>query len=164
MISASHNPYEDNGMKVIGHSGYKLADTAELELETGLEEWLGSGEAPVALELSVDRALDPLYARYLTGTVNGRFPFRLVVDCANGAASEIAPQVFAELGTDVAWIGRSPNGRNINLDCGSLHLSGLRERVLATGADLVWLLTVTPTARCSSRTRAELWMATRCCS
>jgi phosphoglucosamine mutase len=136
MISASHNPYEDNGMKVIGHSGYKLADTAELELETGLEEWLGSGEAPVALELSVDRALDPLYARYLTGTVNGRFPFRLVVDCANGAASEIAPQVFAELGTDVAWIGRSPNGRNINLDCGSLHLSGLRERVLATGADL----------------------------
>ncbi|HEX4229177.1 MAG TPA: phosphoglucosamine mutase [Bryobacteraceae bacterium] len=136
MISASHNPYQDNGMKVIGHSGYKLADSAELELEAGLDQWLETGEEPAALELAVDRALEPIYARYLVGTVNGQLRFQLVVDCANGAATEVAPQVFADLGTDVAWIGVSPNGRNINLDCGSLHLSALRERVLATGADL----------------------------
>jgi phosphoglucosamine mutase len=136
MISASHNPYEDNGIKVIGHSGYKLADSAELELEMGLEKWLESGQVPAALNLEVDRTLDPLYARYLIGGVTGRFPFKLVIDCANGAATEVAPQVFAELGTDVTWIGTSPNGRNINLNCGSLHLDALRERVLATGADL----------------------------
>ena len=71
MISASHNPFEDNGIKVIGHSGYKLADSAELELEKALEEWLESGEEPVGLELVVDRTLDPLYARYLIATVSG---------------------------------------------------------------------------------------------
>lgn len=136
MISASHNPYKDNGMKVIGHSGYKLPDSAELELEDRLDRWLESGEEPAALELSADLALEPLYARYLIGTVPGRLPFHLVVDCANGAATEVAPQVFTVLGADVTWIGTSPNGRNINLDCGSLHLTGLRERVLATGADL----------------------------
>ncbi|MGC2661907.1 MAG: phosphoglucosamine mutase [Bryobacteraceae bacterium] len=136
MISASHNPYEDNGLKVIGHSGYKLPDSAELELEAGLEQWLGSGEQPAARELTADRGLEPLYARYLIGTVNGKLPFHLVVDCANGAATEVAPQVFAELGTEVAWIGASPNGRNINLECGSLHLDHLRKRVVDTGADL----------------------------
>jgi len=136
MISASHNPYEDNGLKVISHSGYKLPDSAELELEGALDRCLESGNRPQSLQLSADRTLEPLYARYLVGTVIGRLPFQLVVDCANGAATVVAPEVFADLGSDVTWIGTSPNGRNINLDCGSLHMNGLRQRVLETGADL----------------------------
>lgn len=136
MISASHNPYEDNGLKVISHSGYKLADTVELELEGLIEEWLTRGNKPSAYPLSVDPSLDHLYTKFLAGTVSGRFPMRLVIDCANGSAAEVAPHLFPELGAKVDWLGVSPNGRNINLECGSLHLERLRERVLETGAEL----------------------------
>jgi phosphoglucosamine mutase len=136
MISASHNPYHDNGLKVISHSGYKLADAVEAGLERLIEEWLESGEEAVPKQLSADRELDNLYVEYLAGTLTRPVPFRLVIDCANGAATEIAPRVFERLGARVEWIGTSPDGRNINLNCGSLHLEGLRERVLARGADL----------------------------
>jgi len=136
MISASHNPYEDNGLKVISHSGYKLADDVELHLESLMLAWLSSGVEPVSSPLSADAALDNLYTDYLASTVSGQFPFKLVVDCANGAATEVAPRLFNRLGAKVDWIGASPNGRNINLDCGSLHLDNLRQRVLETGADL----------------------------
>ncbi len=136
MISASHNPYQDNGLKVIGHSGYKLADSVEVELEALMEEWLASGAAANAYPLTADASLDHLYSKYLAGTVAGRFPMRLVIDCANGSATEVAPHLFPTLGATVDWLGISPNGRNINLNCGSLHLETLQARVQETGADL----------------------------
>jgi len=135
MISASHNPYHDNGLKVISHSGFKLPDDVETELERLMAEWMATGQEPVAKMLYVDESLDRLYTDYLADTVSGPFPFRLVVDCANGAATEIAPRLFKKIGPQVEWICTSPNGRNINLNCGSLHLERVRERVLATSAD-----------------------------
>jgi phosphoglucosamine mutase len=135
MISASHNPYHDNGLKVISHSGYKLPDAVELELEGLMTDWLQSGAEADPAELTVDRSLDRLYEHYLLGTVSGEFPFNLAVDCANGSATEVAPHVFERLGAKVDWLGASPDGRNINLDCGSLHLENLQRRVLETGAD-----------------------------
>jgi phosphoglucosamine mutase len=136
MISASHNPYFDNGLKVIGHSGYKLPDDVELQLEHDMQRWLTRNEPATARPLTIDPALDNLYTDYLASTVSGSFPFRMVVDCANGAATEVAPRLFRRLGAQVDWISVSPNGRNINLDCGSLHLEGLRHRVTNTEADL----------------------------
>ncbi len=135
MISASHNPYEDNGLKVISHSGFKLADELELHLEALMLEWLASGEQPTPSPLQADSTLDNLYTDFLASTASGTFPFKLVVDCANGAATEVAPRLFSRLGAAVDWIGVAPNGRNINLDCGSLHLDNLRRRVLETQAD-----------------------------
>ena len=134
MISASHNPYYDNGLKVISHSGYKLADA--VELEQLMAEWLNKGEEAVEKQLTIDRTLDHLYTHYLADTVSGPFSFRLVIDCANGSATEIAPALFRRLGAQVDWIGSAPDGRNINLDCGSLHLENLQRRVMETKADL----------------------------
>jgi len=136
MISASHNPYHDNGLKVIGHSGYKLADDVEFELERLMAEWLNSGEQPSGKPVSVDRNLDHLYANYLVNTVTGAFPLRIVIDCANGSATEIAPEVFERVGVKVEWLGTFPNGCNINLNVGSLHLEGLQQRVVESGAQL----------------------------
>jgi phosphoglucosamine mutase len=81
MISASHNPYCDNGLKVIGHSGYKLPDATELELEQLISEWLATGQSPNAKPLEADPALDDLYADYLAGTVSGGFPLRSARRC-----------------------------------------------------------------------------------
>ena len=136
MISASHNPFHDNGLKVISHSGYKLADNVELHLEKLILEWLATGQEAVSEKLTVDLSLDNLYTDYLGSTVQGSFPLKLTIDCANGAASEVAPRLFKALGAQVDWIGFEPNGRNINLNCGSLHLEQLQKRVLETGAEL----------------------------
>ncbi len=136
MISASHNPYQDNGIKVISHSGYKLADSVELELEHLIADWLASGETATPRELVTDASLDDHYTNYLCNTVSSGLRFNVVIDCANGSATKVAPPLFSRLGTRVEWIGASPDGRNINLNCGSLHLEGLRQRVLETGADL----------------------------
>ncbi len=136
MISASHNPYQDNGLKAISHSGYKLPDEVELHLESLMTEWLASGQPAQPLKLTVDASLDNLYTDYLASTVSAKFPLKIVVDCANGAATEVAPRLFKRVGACVDWIGAAPNGRNINLDCGSLHLGNLHKRVLETHADL----------------------------
>jgi phosphoglucosamine mutase len=136
MISASHNPYYDNGLKVISHSGYKLPDSLELELEALIHAWLARGEESVAKPLPVDCSLDHIYTNYLAETVSGTFPMRIVVDCANGAATTVAPHLFSRLDCEADWLGISPDGRNINLNCGSLHLQGLQERVLETRAEL----------------------------
>jgi phosphoglucosamine mutase len=136
MISASHNPYQDNGLKVIGHAGYKLPDAVELELEDLIREWLRKGEPALPARLQPDASLDRLYTDYLAGTVTGAFPFHAVVDCANGSAAQIAPSLFERLGTRVDWMSISPNGRNINLGCGSLHLDGLQRKVRESGAEL----------------------------
>jgi phosphoglucosamine mutase len=135
MISASHNPYHDNGLKVISHSGYKLPDEVELELEQAMHVWLESGAPAEPKKLQPDATLDNLYTDYLAQTVAGKFPFRLTVDCANGAATEVAPRLFKRLGLEVDWIGASPDGRNINLHCGSLHLEGLERRVRENASD-----------------------------
>ncbi len=136
MISASHNPYHDNGLKIIGHSGYKLADDVELELERLIADWLGTGEEAVPKSLNVDDSLDNLYSDYLANTVHGDVPLRVVIDCANGSATEVAPGLFERLGAQVEWIHCSPDGRNINLNCGSLHLEALQRRVVEIEADL----------------------------
>jgi phosphoglucosamine mutase len=136
MISASHNPYHDNGLKIIGHSGYKLPDEVELELEGLIVEWLASAQEATMQDVSVDPSLENLYTDYLLGTVSGTFDFRLAIDCANGSATEIAPKLFERLGSNVSWIGDSPDGRNINLNCGSLHLEALQQRVTKGNVDL----------------------------
>jgi phosphoglucosamine mutase len=136
MISASHNPYQDNGLKAISHSGYKLPDEVELHLEELMAAWLASGEDAKPQTLTVDPSLDNLYTDYLASTVGGQLPLHIVIDCANGAATKIAPRLFQELGCRIDWMGCAPNGRNINLDSGSLHLEGLQRRVVEAGADL----------------------------
>jgi phosphoglucosamine mutase len=135
MVSASHNPYLDNGIKVIDHAGYKLADSLEERLEAAMFEWLDSGEEANAEALPRVASLDNSYSEYLASTVAGKLPLRLVLDCANGSATAMAPELFERLGALVELIGNEPDGRNINLNCGSLHLDGLRERVLQTGSD-----------------------------
>jgi len=137
MISASHNPYRDNGIKVLGHSGFKLPDEVEEEIEGGIFRALARGSAAVSAELTADPELDHAYSDHLASTVPGGLAgFDIVVDCANGGASFLAPQLLERLGARVHAIGVSPDGRNINLNCGSLHLDGLRQTVLERGAQL----------------------------
>jgi phosphoglucosamine mutase len=134
MISASHNPYQDNGIKIIDHSGFKLPDEQEHALEQDILSFSGE-PSPVAL--TIDEGLDREYVEHLASTLPGGIGgMRLTIDAANGAASHLAPELFTRLGASVDCIGCAPNGRNINLNCGSLHLEGLRARVLETGSDL----------------------------
>ena len=137
MISASHNPYQDNGIKIFGHSGYKLPDERELELEAEIFALLESGIEPAEASLAEDPGLDERYLDFLRSTFPHRLSgLKMVLDCANGAATRLGPALFERLGARVEAIGCSPNGRNINLDCGALHVDRLRETVVASGADL----------------------------
>jgi phosphoglucosamine mutase len=136
MISASHNPYRDNGIKLIGHAGYKLPDEQEERLETEIFRLLEEGLDLPPVELRVNAGLDCTYVDHLAGTLpNGLDGLRLVADCANGSASCLAPELFTRLGARVHPIHCAPDGRNINLNCGSLHLEALREAVLEQNAD-----------------------------
>jgi phosphoglucosamine mutase len=135
MISASHNPYRDNGIKVLGHSGYKLPDDQEELLEADI--LAHPGEDRGAPPLVVDAGLDRAYLDHLAATLPGGLGgMRVVVDCANGSASHLAPALFERLGARVDPAGCSPDGRNINLNCGSLHLDALRAAVLERSADV----------------------------
>src|SRR5260370_13085779 len=137
MISASHNPYQDNGIKIIDHSGFKLPDEQEHALERDILAWCASGAAPAAQKLQTDEGLDRDYIEHLAGTLtSGIGGLTMVVDASHGAATYLAPELFERLGARVDRIGCAPDGRNINLGCGSLHLERLRARVLETGADL----------------------------
>ncbi len=137
MISASHNPYQDNGIKVIDHSGYKLPDEQELAIEEEIFALLTKNIEPFTAELAVDESLDKSYIDFLASTFGGRLDgVKLVVDCAHGAASYLAPELFERLGATVHRVGCGPNGRNINLDCGSLHLDAMRKEVMRLGVDL----------------------------
>jgi phosphoglucosamine mutase len=137
MISASHNPYRDNGIKIIDHSGFKLPDEQEHALEQHIFSWLKSGRQCVPKELVVDEGLDRAYLDHLASTLpGGLHGVRIVVDAANGSATHLGPDLLKRLGAEVECIACSPDGRNINLDCGSQHLDGLRARVLASGARL----------------------------
>jgi phosphoglucosamine mutase len=137
MISASHNPYRDNGIKIIDHSGFKLPDDQEHSLEKGIFAWRDSGENALAKPLVVDEGLDRAYVDHLASTLPGGVDgMRIVVDAAHGSATYLAPALFERLGASVECVHCAPDGRNINLNCGSQHLESLRARVLATGADL----------------------------
>lgn len=138
MLSASHNPMPDNGIKFFARGGVKLADDLEDAIEARLaEEW----QRPTGREVGrVDRRDDAglLYAEFLLSTVPDDAPLaglRVVVDCANGAASEIAPRVLERAGAQVIAIHDQPDGWNINDACGSTHLEDLIAEVLRTGAD-----------------------------
>ena len=137
MISASHNPYQDNGLKAFDHSGYKLPDDQELLIEAEIFALREAGEEPVAAELQVDETLDKAYVDYLASTVSCSFAGqRVVLDCANGAASHLATELFERLGASVIAVGCEPNGRNINLNSGALHVENLRAEVLKQQADI----------------------------
>jgi len=135
MISASHNPFQDNGIKLISHSGYKLADEQEERLERDiLDPRAHAGEAA---SIAVDPGLDRSYIEHLASTVpRGLGGLKIVADCANGSASFLAPELFESLGAQVHAIHCSPNGRNINLNCGSLHLESLGAAVREHSADV----------------------------
>jgi phosphoglucosamine mutase len=139
MISASHNPYEDNGIKLFGPDGFKLSDEDELAIEAMLAE-----DQPLAPSGDIGRArrIDDARGRYIHA-VKGSLPhdvrldgLKIVVDCANGAAYQVAPSALWELGAEVEAIGVTPNGRNINDKVGSTHLDLVKERVVASGADI----------------------------
>ncbi len=137
MISASHNPYRDNGLKVFGHSGFKLPDAEEHSIEQEIFRLRERGLSPAAARLAVDRGLAGQYLEYLVSTCTVRFEgIRLVVDCGNGAAYQLAPELFQRLGAVVRTLCTEPDGRNINLNCGALHIEALRQAVLAAQADL----------------------------
>jgi phosphoglucosamine mutase len=134
MISASHNPYTDNGIKIIDHSGFKLPDQQEHDLERDILAFSGD---VIPRKLTIDEGLDREYIEHLAATMPMRIAgLKLVVDAGHGAATHLAPALFERLGARVDRIGCAPDGKNINLNCGSLHLEGLRARVLETGADL----------------------------
>ena len=136
MISASHNPYADNGLKVFDHSGFKLPDAQELALEAEILRIRENAVVP-PLTLPLHEELADHYLEYLSST----FPhtlagLRIVVDCAHGAASYLAPRLFTQLGATVITIANQPDGRNINAGVGALHTEFLREAVLSHKADL----------------------------
>jgi phosphoglucosamine mutase len=135
MISASHNPFQDNGLKVFGHSGFKLPDDEEHEIEQEILRLRESGVTPVSAALQEEEALDRQYLDFLLSTLTTRLDgAKVVLDCGNGASYRLAPELFRKAGAEVSAICVEPNGRNINLDCGALHLDRLREAVLAAGA------------------------------
>ena len=137
MISASHNPYRDNGIKVIGHSGYKLPDEQEEALESEIFALLRADRSWPAATLRVDENLDRSYIDHLAATIpNGLAGLFVVADCANGSSSFLAPQLLERLGARVHSLHCAPDGRNINYNCGSLHLESLRDEVLGKGADV----------------------------
>ena len=141
MISASHNAYTDNGIKLFGPDGYKLSDKRELEIEAHMDEGLQEGLVAPA-SLGRVRRIDDAQARYVE-IAKATFPrqlslngLRVVIDCANGAAYKVAPEVLFELGAEVIPIGVTPNGSNINADCGSTHPAAMVEAVREFRADI----------------------------
>ncbi|MBB6671256.1 phosphoglucosamine mutase [Cohnella nanjingensis] len=140
MISASHNPVEDNGIKFFGGDGFKLLDEKEAEIERLLDAEEDALPRPIGKDLGTvqtDLALKRRYVDFLKTTVSASFKgIKIVLDCAHGAAFELAPAVFRELGAEVVAIGAEPNGLNINDGVGSTHPELLAEQVKAHGADL----------------------------
>jgi phosphoglucosamine mutase len=141
MISASHNPFEDNGIKVFACTGYKLPDVEEHEIEEEIFRIASDITPAVSVERLAQTYEVRPYLDFLLSTIGAEAPaktlagLKLVLDCGNGAASALAPALFREAGAEVTPICDQPNGRNINLNCGALHLERLRETVLANGAD-----------------------------
>ncbi|BBH24046.1 phosphoglucosamine mutase [Paenibacillus baekrokdamisoli] len=140
MISASHNPVEDNGIKFFGGDGFKLSDDTENEIERLMDAQTDELPRPEGGEIglvTVEDQAKRLYIDFLKTTVEHSFAGKkIVLDCANGAAYSLAPTVFRELGAEVIVVGAEPNGLNINDGVGSTHPEYLRDEVLRQGADL----------------------------
>lgn len=140
VISASHNPWRDNGIKVFGGDGYKLPDAVELEIEQEIFALLTSGAGdvpqPAASSLPGDVKLHAAYVSHLSHPIQRAEKLKAVVDCANGAASVIAPEVLARCGLRAEYTHSAPNGRNINENCGALHPDVVGREVAARQADL----------------------------
>ena len=138
VISASHNPVEDNGIKFFAADGYKLPDQVELEIEALMDEPLVTNSSH---HLGKARRLSDATGRYIEfckGTLPAGFDLtglKIVVDCANGATYHAGPRVFKELGAKTIAMGNAPNGFNINEQCGSTHMDGLQQAVLDEEAD-----------------------------
>jgi phosphoglucosamine mutase len=151
VLSASHNPYEDNGIKFFGGDGYKLSDETELQIERELElaanrggahapgaaagQTRGAGSPPRSGRIRELRGagedyLRELHTRFAALNLTG---LNVLLDCANGATHRVAPEMFRRLGANVTAVADTPDGRNINADCGSTHVQRLAERVLAGG-------------------------------
>jgi len=145
VISASHNPYHDNGVKLFSHAGMKFPDSVEEEIERDIfrhrSEELSRGGAMArgSFSLAPDESLDAEYLDFLRSRLIPGAKLsglRIVLDCANGAAYKLGPALFRSLGAEVIAIGVSPDGRNINNGCGSLHLESLQKRTVAEKATL----------------------------
>ena len=148
VISASHNPWTDNGIKVFAGSGYKLPDETELDIEREIFAQIeaprtrNAAEDPPAADatrsLPGDPALGRNYVEWLAGSVKtGSLPsLKLLVDCAHGAASALAPEVFRACGLSATFLYNAPNGQNINHHCGALHPEVVAKAVIESGADL----------------------------
>ncbi|HKU65800.1 MAG TPA: phosphoglucosamine mutase, partial [Rhizomicrobium sp.] len=140
MITASHNPFEDNGIKFFGPDGQKLSDEVEMEIEQLMAAGLEQGLAP-SDKIGRAKRVDDSQARYIE-FAKRTFPrnlrldgMRIVIDCANGAAYKVAPEVLWELGADIVTIGVTPDGTNINLDCGSTAPQAMCNKVREVRAD-----------------------------
>src|SRR5215475_5257667 len=137
VISASHNPFHDNGVKLFSNAGMKFPDSAEEELEQDIFKHRAEPAPRNAPALKADESLDAEYLEFLRSRLIPGAKLkglRIVLDCANGAAYKLGPELFRSFGADLIAMGTSPDGRNINAGCGSLHLEGLQKRVLAEGA------------------------------
>jgi phosphoglucosamine mutase len=142
VISASHNPYQDNGIKIFSRAGFKLPDAEEDEIEELISTGRIRDIRPTADDIGRAKRIDDAAGRYIV-FCKGTFPedltlegMKVVLDCSNGATYAIAPLVFAELGAEVSVIHASPNGTNINARCGSQHTADLRSHVLELKADV----------------------------
>jgi phosphoglucosamine mutase len=139
VISASHNPYHDNGVKLISSTGMKFPDTIETALEQFVLSSRDAVSAAKALRLHDNEKIDD---DYLAGLAQALLPgaklagMKIVLDCANGAASKLAPRLFRSLGADVIAMNHTPDGKNINANCGSLHPEGMQKQVVQSGAAL----------------------------
>ena len=136
MISASHNPYEFNGIKFFNKNGYKLQDEIEDEIEKVVKT-LDYNEKNEDLSFEKESKGVNDYLNYLKSIAEVKLNgINIVLDCANGASSELAPSLFKDLGANVVVINNTPNGRNINKDCGSTHIENLQQEVLKRGCDI----------------------------
>lgn len=142
VISASHNPFQDNGIKIFSRDGFKLPDEVELDIEDLIFSQKMAALRPVADEVGRATRIDDAKGRYIVFLKN-TFPakytlddFHIVLDCAHGATYKVAPFVFSELGARVTCIGVDPDGKNINKDCGALHPEVMAEKVKQLGADI----------------------------
>lgn len=140
VISASHNPYSDNGVKFFSHHGQKLPDAVEVEIEAELDTPLACVASHALGKARRVESAPGRYIEYCKSTARldngGLTGIRIVLDCAHGASYHVAPDVFGELGAQVSVIGNTPDGLNINRDCGSTHPEWLASEVVSQGADL----------------------------
>ncbi len=142
VISASHNPYHDNGIKIFSSDGYKLPDDVEDKLEKYMEDKELKDNLPTGTRIGTAKRIDDAIGQYAV-FLKEQFPkhltlegLRLVIDCANGAAYKVAPKVFEELGAEIFLLGVEPDGANINEQCGALYPQQLIERVKLYKADM----------------------------